>query len=298
MAMVRVKEWIQALRIWSLTAATIPVLVGSACAYRSGRFSWLILVLTMVSGWTLQLAVNLLNTYGDYRSGVDLSKKKATCEVLIKGQFKPWEILFSAALFIVSGVLLGIWAAWLSSWKLLLFALPGVLGVIGYTTGAKYKYIGMGVPAVFFLMGVIMVMASFYSQSCQLSWSAFVVSLPVAALVAVILHGNDLRDFESDGASGIRTTALILGLSQGKVLFCLFHLAAYVSVVVGMAFELLPLWTLLVLLIAPLSFKVCKTCMTTFQPGAEREDAQSLVAVSAQVHLLFGILLAIGLIIG
>jgi len=294
----RFKEWIKALRMWSLTAATIPVLVGSALAWHEGAFSWRILVLTMLSGWALQLAVNLLNTYGDYRSGVDQRKKKATCAVLINGQFKPGEILLSATLFIVAGALLGLWAAALSSWKLLFFALPGVLGVIGYTTGTRYKYIGLGVPAVFVLMGVVMVMAAYYAHSGQLSWAALVVSLPVAALVAVILHGNDLRDFASDGAAGIRTTALMLGLARGKLLFCALHAAAYFAVVSAVIGGVLPCWTLLVLLSAPLSFKVCKTCLTTFKPGAEHAEAQSLVALSAQTHLLFGLLLTVGVALG
>lgn len=294
----RIKEWIKALRLWSLTAATIPVLVGSACAYRSGRFSWAIFTLTMLSGWALQVAVNLLNTYGDYCSGVDFRKKKVTCVILINGQFKPWEVLLSALIFTAAGSLLGIWAAALSSWKLLFFALPGLLGVICYTTGTKYKYVGLGVPAVFVLMGVVMVMAAYFAHTCALSWTALVVSLPVSALVAVILHGNDLRDFESDAAAGITTTASMLGLSHGKWLFCVFHGAAYIAVAVGVVAGMLPVWTLLALLAAPLSYKVCETCLTTFQPGAERAEAQSLVAVSAQTHLLFGILLTVGLAVG
>ncbi len=292
------KAWIGALRIWSLTAATIPVLVGSALAWREGCFSWSILVLTMLSGWALQVAVNLLNTYGDFHSGIDQSKKKPTCEVLVNGIFTPGEILISAIFFVVAGALLGAWAAYLSSWKLLLFALPGVLGVIGYTTGTKFKYMGVGVPVVFLLMGVVMVMAAYYAHSTALTWTAFVVSLPVSSLVAVILHGNDLRDFESDGVVGIRTTALQLGLPRGKIFFCILHASAYIAVVAGVVCGMFPLWALLALLAAPISLKVCRTCMTTFRPGAELPEAQSLVAVSAQAHLLFGILLAIGLAFG
>ncbi|MFO7937337.1 MAG: 1,4-dihydroxy-2-naphthoate octaprenyltransferase [Kiritimatiellia bacterium] len=295
----KLKSWIRALRIWSLTAATIPVLTGSALAWRDNCFDWRIFILTMSSGWALQMAVNLLNTYGDFQSGVDLSKKrgKATCDVLIKGEFTPSAILLSAALLVVAGALLGVWAACLSSWKLLLFALPGVLGVIGYTTGTKFKYRGIGVPVVFLLMGVVMVMAAYYAHSTVLSWTAFAVSLPVSLLVAAILHGNDLRDFKSDDAVGIRTTALQLGLARGKIFFCILHVSAYIAVIVTVICGVLPLWTLLTLLVIPVSFKVCRTCMTTFRPGAELPDAQSLVAVSAQVHLLFGILLAIGLVV-
>ena len=294
------KAWIGALRIWSLTAATIPVLVGSVLAWRQDCFSWAIFAITMISGWSLQIAVNLLNTYGDYKSGVDQSKAdgRATCGVLVNGVFTPGQILFSALSFVVAGTLLGVWAAYLSSWMLLLFALPGVLGVIGYTTGIKLKYIGIDVPLVFLLMGVVMVMAAYYAHSTELTWTAFIVSIPVSCLVAVILHGNDLRDFDTDGSVGVKTTALLLGLAQGKVLFCILHASAYLAVIVAVLCGVLPLWSLLVMLTAPISFKICRICMTTFRPGAELPEAQSLVATSAQVHLLFGILLAIGLAVG
>jgi 1,4-dihydroxy-2-naphthoate polyprenyltransferase len=294
----KLKAWIGALRLWSLTAATVPVLVGSALAWRGRCFSPAIFALTMLSGWALQIAVNLFNTCGDYRSGVDQSKKCPASEVLINGVIAPGEMLAAAIVFVAAGALLGLWAAALSSWKLLLFAVPGVIGVIGYTTGARLKYRGLGVPMVFLLMGVVMVTAAYYAHSVQLSWTALVVSLPVSSLVAVILHGNDLRDFESDGASGIRTTALLLGMRRGRALFCVLHAGAYLSVTAGVAGGLLPLWTLLVLLVAPLSVKVCRTCLTTFRPGSELPEAQSLVAVSAQTHLLFGTLLALGVAFG
>ena len=294
----KIKEWLGALRLWSLTAATIPVLVGSALAWRDDCFSLITLIITMLSGWSLQIAVNLLNTYGDYYSGVDKSKKQPTCQVLINGMFTPRQILISGAGFVIAGALLGVWAAAISDWKLLLFALPGVLGVIGYTTGTKFKYAGWGVPTVFILMGIVMVMAAYYAHSARLSFAAFVLSLPISALVAVILHGNDLRDFESDTRAGIKTTALTLGLRRGRHFFCLLHATAYIAVTISVILGILPRWTLLALLALPLSYKVCRTCMTTFRPGAELPEARSLVGISVQVHLLFGVLLTIGLIIG
>ncbi len=296
--MKKTEAWVGVLRLWSLTAATIPVLVGSALAWRDGCFSSAIFVLTMASGWALQLAVNLLNTYGDFHSGVDRGKRCADSEALITGAVTPRQALLSAIAFAALGALFGVGAAALSSWKLLLFAVPGFIGLIGYTTGVKFKYMGLGVPIVFLLMGVVMVTAAHYAHSASLSWTALAVSLPVASLVAVILHGNDLRDFESDSVAGIRTIALMLGLQRGKRVFCAFHASAYIAVAAGAALGLLPLWTLLVLLAAPLSLRACRTCLTAFRPGAELPEAQSLVALSAQTHLLFGILLAAGVALG
>ncbi len=294
----KLKAWIDILRLWSLTAATVPVLVGSALAWRDEFFSPAIFMLTILSGWSLQSAVNLLNTYGDFLSGVDRDKQCSDSEVLISGALRPGQILAAASVFVLTGVLLGVWAAALSSWKLLLFAVPALIGVLGYTTVTRFKYMGMGVPIVFFLMGVVMVTAAYYAHSERLSPRALLVSLPIAALVAVILHGNDLRDFESDRRAGIRTIALSLGLVRGRQLFCVLHAAAYLVVAACALSGVLPLWSLMVFLIAPRSFQICRCCLTTFRPGASLPDAQLLVAGSAQVHLIFGVLLTIALLLG
>ena len=72
------KSWFGVLRLWSLTASTVPVLVGAALAARDGRFSWAMIALTLTCGWLLQVATNLLNTYGDFRSGVDSAERAPT----------------------------------------------------------------------------------------------------------------------------------------------------------------------------------------------------------------------------
>ena len=43
----RFKSWFGVLRLWSLTASTVPVLVGAALAARDGRFAWPMLALTL-----------------------------------------------------------------------------------------------------------------------------------------------------------------------------------------------------------------------------------------------------------
>jgi len=287
-------SWFGVLRLWSLTASTIPVTVGAALAAHDGRFSWRILALTLLSGWLLQTATNLLNTYGDFRSGVDTAGALPTAPQLVTGALEPRAVFAAgiAALFLGAGA--GLLVAALSDWRLLLFAAAGVAGAGFYTTGLRYKYAGLGLPAVFLLMGVLMAMASYFAQTRSVTWASFAAALPIACLVGAILHGNDLRDVETDRRAGIKTSSLILGSRQAEPLFVALHVVPYLLLVASVATRTLPSWALLALLALPLSFATLKTCVGGFR-AADAARIGKLEGMSAGTHFIFGTLLTIGL---
>jgi len=291
-----IPAWIGVLRLWSLTASTIPVLVGTAFAARDGRFSWAMLALTLVCGWLLQLATNLLNTYGDFRSGVDTQGPLPTAPQLVTGALEPRAVFAAGVAALLLAAALGAAAAALSDWRLLYFAAAGVAGAAGYTTGVRYKYLGLGVPFVFFLMGVLMVGASYFAQTCTLAWPPLIASLPVSCLVAAILHGNDLRDTDSDRASAIRTTALLVGDRPMRTLFYALHITPHLVIVASVASGVLPAWTLLTLLALPLTAGAIKTCAAGF---AARDAARvaKLEGMSAGTHFIYGALLVLSLVL-
>ena len=291
-----VKPWIGVLRLWSLTASTVPVAVGAAVAASDGPFSWRLLGLTLASGWLLQAATNLLNTYGDHRSGVDTASALPTAPQLVTGALQPRAVFGLGVTLLVAGAGLGVAAAALSDWKLLLFALAGVVGAGGYTTGVRYKYAGLGVPAVFLLMGVLMVLASYYAQACTLTWKPLVASLPVSCLVAAILHGNDLRDIMTDRSAGIKTATLVVGARHARTLFYVLHLAPHLVVIISAAADVLPAWTLLTLLALPLNACAVRACADGFRLN-DAVRIGKLEGLSAGAHFIFGVLLVLGLLL-
>ena len=288
--------WIAILRLWSLTASTVPVLVGAALAALENRFSWPLLALTLASGWLLQTATNLFNTYGDFTSGVDSAAKPPTAPQLVDGSLKPRAVFAAGCAALLLGAGLGVAAAALSDWRLLLFAAAGVAGAAGYTTGIRFKYLGLGVPLVALLMGVLMVTASYFAQTCTVSWRSFIVSLPVSLLVSAILHGNDLRDTATDRDADIKTTALLMGTRNARSLFYALHVAPHLIVIAGAAVGLLPAWSLLSLLAAPLTVGALKTCAGGFRAN-DAALIGKLEGVSAGTHFIFGLLLALGLLL-
>jgi 1,4-dihydroxy-2-naphthoate octaprenyltransferase len=281
--------WLHICRFWSLTASTVPVAAGAALAACDGRFSWPLLALTLLSGWLLQLATNLLNTYGDFLAGVDTAQNLPTAPQLVTGVLQPPAVFRAGVGALALGAGAGLAAAALSDWRLLWFAAAGVAGAGLYTTGLRYKYLGLGLPLVMLLMGVLMATASHFAQTRTLTWAAFVVSLPISCQVGAILHGNDLRDVESDRRAGIATSSLLLGPRAARPLFVALHVLPYLIVAAAVAARLLPLWALLPFLALPLSLGVSRDCL--------RGETRSLEGRSAGIHFLFGALLTLGLVL-
>ncbi len=289
--------WLTVPRFWSLTASTVPVTVGAALAAHDGHFNGPLLALCLLSGWLLQIAANLLNTYGDFRSGVDTSAHPPTAPHLVNGTLRPYHVLGAGVLCLLAGALAGARAAALSDWHLALFAVAGVAGAACYTTGPRFKYAGFGLPVVALLMGVLMVTASYFAQTRTLTLPSLILSLPVTCLVGAILHGNDLRDMASDHQAGIRTASLVLGSERAPPLFMALHILPHLILVAGIAGGLLPPLSGIALLALPFTLNALRTCAIGFRTG-DRTRIGRLEGLSAGIHFLFGTLLTLGLFLG
>lgn len=294
----RIVTWIKIMRLWSLTASSVPILAGAALAAADGTFSWVMLALTLACGCSLHVATNLLNSYGDYVSGVDRDAEMVTVTApqLLTGELKPAAVFRLAIGILIAASALAAVIVVLSDWRLIWFAVPGILGCGFYTTGIRFKYLGLGVPAVFVLAGVLLVGASYFAQARALTWAAVVVSFPISCLVSALLLGNDLRDMSSDREVAIKTTALFLGARGARTLFYALHLLPYAGVAWAVAAGVLPKGCLLTLLAAPLTFGVVKATHNGFRLG-DRAQIEKLEGMTAGTHFAFGLLVVTGLVL-
>lgn len=63
--------WVQAFRVFSLTASITPVLLGTVMAWRDGFFSLSRLALTLLGAVAIHIGTNLTNDYYDHVNGID-----------------------------------------------------------------------------------------------------------------------------------------------------------------------------------------------------------------------------------
>jgi 1,4-dihydroxy-2-naphthoate polyprenyltransferase len=287
-------SWLWATRPFTLPASVVPVLVGTALAFHDGHFDGVRFVLTLLGSILVQVGTNLVDEYTDHVKEGSKSKLLAPYKVIALGLLSPRAVRTGAILSFGMATVIGLYLVMVTSWSLLLFCAASLIVAYGYSAGPlPLGNVGLGQPLVFVFMGLLMVMATYYVQTATLTSQALLVALPVACLVTAILVVNDLRDIDEDRQTGKITPVSRFGMGFGLGTFLLLVVGAYVSVLFWVVAQpaLFPL--LLVLLALP------KAVATTrlIKSGAMRATLNQALRGSAQLHLQFGGLLALGLVI-
>ena len=299
-----IKAWVFLFRPWSFTATLIPFLIALAVVPPShGIGRWWI---GLVSGIFFQATVNLLNTWGDERSGVDaVPGAIRTTPQVHEGLVSMGALLAAALACAAIASFLGFalcfyrdGGEWRASLPLLAAGFVGLLGSTNYSTGIKFKYRGLGVPFVAFLMGPLEIFVamcilrpvdaiSFATPTTAL------LTVPAAALVCIIMHGNDMRDIPTDRIAGIKTPATILGPKGSLVLYWTCHLVPYLVCAMmiggyGRIF-LLPFMAL------PLTRRTLSAATRAYLECPENPQWRRLERASGGIYTIFGILYAIAI---
>jgi 1,4-dihydroxy-2-naphthoate octaprenyltransferase len=286
--------WFWAIRPFTLPASVVPVLVGTALAVRDGYFDGLRFVLTLVGSVLVQIGTNLVDEYSDHEVGGSQGKLLAPYKVIALGLLSPQAVRAGAVLSFGVATVIGVYLVLVTSWPLLLFCAVSLLVAYSYSAGPlPLGKFGLGQPLVFVFMGLFMVMATYYVQTATLTRQSVLAALPVACLVTGILVVNDLRDIDEDRQTGKVTPISCFGAGFGLLMFLLLVAGAYGGVLLWVVVSpaLFPL--LLVLLALPKAWSTTRL----IRSGNTRATLNQALRRSAQLHLQFGILLALGLMI-
>jgi 1,4-dihydroxy-2-naphthoate octaprenyltransferase len=286
------KIWYRAIRPFSLSAALVPVIVGSMLATQYGVFDWFLFLLVLFGSLLVQCGTNLTDEYADHRPGRGTAHKvQAPYKVIALGLLTPAAVRRGAMTCFGLAALIGVYLVIRTNWPLALLCLASVGVAYGYSAGPlPLGHAGLGEPLVFVFMGPVMVVGSFYVQIQTLSWAAAWLSLPVACLVTAILVVNNLRDAEEDRHSGKHTLVALWGHQTVAWLFCLLVLVAFGTLPI-LALEGVMPWIgiLPFLVLLPQSCKL--TSLVRY--GTERAVLHQALRGTAQLHLRFGLLLAL-----
>jgi 1,4-dihydroxy-2-naphthoate octaprenyltransferase len=279
----------------TLPAAVAPVLVGTALAATQDVFKLLTFLAAMIGAVFIQIGTNLSNDYSDARRGADTEDRLGPVRVTAGGLVPPRQVLIATYVAFGVAVLAGTYLIATAGWELLLVGAASILAGVLYTGGPRpYGYEGLGEVFVFLFFGVVAVSGSYFAQTEELRWEAFVLAVPVGLLASAILVVNNVRDLETDRRAGKRTLAVRLGRRRARGLY---------AAMVYFAFLLAPLpwllgsdvasaWLLLVFAALPLAVPAVRTVRN-------RTDGPSLNGALARTGLLqlcFCTLLSAGLL--
>lgn len=298
-------RWIEGARPKTLPASIVPVLVGTAAAHnaflcrdvcilildlRDDFIPWRFAAALVVS-LALQVAVNYANDYFDAVKGVDtperLGPRRLTASGVVTRSEMKLAILAAMGVAGIGGIALAAFVGW----EILLVGLAAFLALLAYSGGPKpYASLGLGEVFVFVFFGIVATVGSAYVQIEQVTLLAFLASIPVGLLATSILVVNNLRDIGTDTRAGKRTVAVRLGRAGTIALYeALLALAFFAVIPVAVAAGSYA--PALAILAAPFAVRAGKLVAT-------RTDPPGLIAGlvgTARLHLVFGILLAVGL---
>ncbi|MGB9722399.1 MAG: 1,4-dihydroxy-2-naphthoate octaprenyltransferase [Chloroflexia bacterium] len=300
-----VATWLRGMRAPFFTASIVPVLVGGAAAvYTAGSLDWGKFLLTFLGMVALHAAANIWNDYLDYQSGCDPNNPARTVfnggsNVIAEGLLSERAMRRAALLAYILGGGCGLALAVLMGrpgWVVLLLGAVGV--AIGYTYTARPIFLagrGLGELGVGLSFGLLAVSGTYFVQTGYFSCSSLLASLPVSGLIVAVLWINQFPDVPADHAVGKDNLVVRLGPARARYGYDALLGLTYGSVALGSALGVLPLWTLLALATLPLSLRSARILHRHYQEGAALLPAQ---AGTIQTHLLTGLLLALGLLLG
>lgn len=287
----RLKVWLYAARPFSLTAAVVPVAVGTLLAARHA-FHPLLFLGAFFGSVIIQVGTNLVNDYYDYVKGVDSPEALGPSGVLKRGLLTPRSVKWAGIGCFAAGSVIGIALVFAVGLPLLWLGLASVLAGFFYTAGpVSLAYFGLGEVTVFIFMGPVIVLGAYYVQVAHWAWNPVIVSLPIAFLVTAILHANNLRDIELDRAHGKRTVATFIGRRYARWEYYALVGAGYLALLVGVIVGAAPWTALVALLTLPVAWTALRLVATTTEP----RRLNLVLFHTAQLHMRFGALLAVGL---
>jgi 1,4-dihydroxy-2-naphthoate polyprenyltransferase len=290
--------WLQAARAFSFPASIVPVAVGTVlAAHFEGAVAWCLVPFIAVASVLMQAGTNLVSDYFDYGKGVDKNDTYGGSRVLVSGLLTPGQVLVGGLVLFAASCGIGLLFIALRGWPILALGVVGLLGGIFYTARpVGYKYFALGDALVFLLMGPLMVIGSYFVLTGSYRHSVLIASLPVGCLVAAILHANNMRDIGHDRDAHVRTVANLLGHDRARLEYYALVGGAYVAVVGMILGGLVSPWGLLVFVTAPLAAKNFQRVIHS-RPQ-QPESIATLDVQTAQLHLAFGLLFAVAILLG
>lgn len=288
------RSWLLAARPKTLTAAVIPVVLGTALAWSHGRrVLWVYALLALAGALLIQIATNLINDAIDFEKGTDTAERVGPKRVTASGLIRPRHVKMAGLACFGGAALAGVPLLIRGGWPLLVIGLASIAAGYVYTGGPyPLAYNGLGEIFVMVFFGLVAVGGTYYLQWLDYGASAAVAGIAAGSLANVLLAVNNLRDAEGDARTGKRTLAVRLGprFAEWEIAFFAFLpllLGFYWWAAGARIAALLPL------LLAPLGASIVRS--------ARRDRGAALnatLAKSAALQAGYGLLFTIGLILG
>lgn len=294
--MPRLKSWFLETRPQFLTLSIVLAFLGTAVAWYDGDIS---LWHALLAGFGLLLthaSVNILNDYFDFRSGIDKATRRTPFSggsgILPARLLTPRQVLWLGIAAFVLAMPIGAYFIAIRGWNLLPLLVIAAFFILLYSPVILKRPWPEWVAGVG--LGAFPILGMYFAQTGSYTYTAAVACIPSAFLVHNLLLLNEFPDVEADKLAHRKTVPITLGKNRAAIFYSMVAIAVYIWIIIWVALQMMPVWTLLALLTLPLSVKAINGALhhddtTKFMPS---------MAANIVVVLLTQLLLGIGYILG
>lgn len=262
-----------------------------------GFLSPLYLVLIVAAALASHVAVNALNEYDDFRTGLDFTTEKTPFSggsgtLIAHPDFAPATLLIGW-LGVLATAAIGLFFLVKVGTGLLV---PGVLGlviVVAYNHWInRLPLLCLIAPGLGF--GLLMVNLSVLVLTGSVSALSVWISIPVTLLVSNLLLVNQLPDIEADEQAGRRHLAIAWGDRVATRVSVALLAGCYLVIVVSWLLGSAPVGTLMGLLTLPVALGVARKVLN-FEPG-KIDALVPAMGMNVVVTLVTPLLMAAGML--
>ena len=220
------------------------VLLGIATAFWSGAsLNSLYIILILAGALMAHTSVNALNEYQDFKSGLDLITVKTPfsggTKSLPENPEKAHLALITGLVSLILTACIGVYFLIERGPWLLPVGLLGIIIIYTYTPFiTRHPLLCLIAPGLGF--GPLMVMGTDFMLTGHYSWTAAWASLTPFFLVSDLLLLNQFPDVEADRQFGRDHLPIRIGRPLSAIVYIVFLILTYVSIIAGCLLKVLP----------------------------------------------------------
>jgi len=207
-----------------LIASISPALLGSVLAWKTGSFSFLTFLFTLLTGVAIQVGTNFANDYFDFLKGADTSERKGPRRVTQAGLIALPLMRRAIVLAFTTAALFSAYLAFQGGPVISLLTIVYIGLSLAYTAGPMpLAYLGLGDFFVLFFYGPLATLITYYLQTHAIPLHVGILGFCPGLISTAILTANNLRDMNEDRKCNKKTLPVRFGETFGRLeyTFCL-----------------------------------------------------------------------------
>ncbi len=293
------KNWkilLGTMRLPFVILAPVCAAVGLGTAYATtGHVNWFYFVLALIGATSAHISVNVFNEYSDFKTGLDARTQRTPFSggsgtLQAHPELAEYALALACIALAIPAVI-GLYFTLLWGWIAIPLGLCGLFLLYGYTTWMVHDpVLCLLAPGLGF--GPLIVLSTNFALTGAYSVQAFVASLIPFFLVSDLLLLNQFPDVEADRSVGRYHLPIAIGRKASGYVYIAFLIGAYVVIVLGVLFGILPRFSLIGLLTLVIAVQIIRNVL------ANSENVPALIPSLGQnviVNLITPLLLTIGL---